>query len=64
MVIATYSDASNSGWGGVSPDESGNSFEVRDYWSPSESTQPIIIRGALALKKTLMASAKSLSILI
>ena len=61
IVITTYSDASNSGWGGVFPDESGNSVEVRDYWSPLESTQPIIIREALALKHTLMASVKSLS---
>ena len=49
-MIATYSDASNSGWGGVFPDKSGNSMEVRDFWSSSESTQPIIIREALALK--------------
>ena len=43
------------------PDKSGNSIEVRDFWSSSESTQPIIIREALALKNTLVAGVKSLS---
>ena len=61
IVITTYSNASNSGWGGVFPDKSGNSIEVRDFWSSSESTQPIIIREALALKNTLVAGVKSLS---
>ena len=58
--MTTYSDASNSGWGVVFPDESGNSIEVRDYWSPSERSQPIVIREALALKNTILASAGSL----
>ena len=61
IVITSYSDASNSGWGGVFPDESGKSVEVRDYWLPSESAQPIIIREALALNNTLPACTKSLS---
>ena len=55
--MTTYSDASNSGWGGVFPDESGNSIEVYDYWTPSDRSQPIVIRKALALKNTIVAGA-------
>lgn len=55
--MTTYSDASNSGWGGVFPDESANSIQVRDYWSPCERSQPIVIREALALKNTTLAGA-------
>lgn len=61
VVINIFSDASNSAWGGVFPDKSGNSVEVRDYWSPLENSQPIIFREALALKHTLMAGAKKLA---
>ena len=61
MVITTYYEASNTGWGGIFIDKSGNSVEVRDYWSSLESTQPIIIRKALALKNILMAGASSLA---
>ena len=61
VVISTFSDASNSGWGGVFSDKSGNSVQVRDYWSSGDSSQPIIIREALALKNTLMAGAASLA---
>lgn len=42
VVITAYSDASNTGWGGVFIDKSGNSVEVRDYWSSLESTQPVL----------------------
>ena len=59
--MTTYSDASNSGWGGVFPDESDNSVEVRDYWVPSDRSQPIVIREALALKNTILAGAGSLA---
>lgn len=62
VVISTFSDASNSGWGGVFPDKSGNSVQVRDYWSSVDSSQPITIREALALKNTLMAGAASLAV--
>ena len=34
---------------------------MRDYWSSVDSSQPIIIREALALKNTLMAGAASLA---
>ena len=61
VVISTFSDASNSGWGGVFSDKSGNSVQVRDYWSSVDSSQPIIIREALGLKNTLMAGAASLA---
>ena len=61
VVISTFSDASNSGWGGVFSDKSGNSVQVRDIWSSGDSSQPIIIREALALKNTLMAGAASLA---
>lgn len=62
VVISTFSDASNSGWGGVFPDKSGNSVQVHDYWSSVHSSQPIIIREALALKNTLMAGAACLTV--
>ena len=61
VVISTFSDASNSGWGGVFSDKSANSVQVRDYWSSMDSSQPIIIREALALMNTLMAGAASLA---
>ena len=57
VVMTTYSDASNSGWGGVFPDESANSIQVRDYWSPCERSRPIVIREALALQNTTLAGA-------
>ena len=47
VVISTFSDA-----GGVFPDKSGNSVQVRDYWSSVDSSQ---------LKNTLMAGAASLA---
>ena len=59
--LYTYSDASSSGWGGIFPDESGNFIEVRDYWTPSDRSQPIVIREALALKNTILAGAGSLA---
>lgn len=61
VVMTMYSDASNSGWGGVFPDESGNSIEVLDYWTPSDRSQPIVIREALALKNAILAGAGSLA---
>ena len=61
VVISTFSDASNSGWGGVFSEKSGSSVQVRDYWSSVDSFQPIIIREALALKNTLRAGAASLA---
>ena len=59
VVISTFSDASNSGWGGVFSNKSGNSVQVRDYWLSVDSSQPILIREALAFKNTLMAGAAS-----
>ena len=61
VVISTFSDASNSGWGGVFSEKSGNSVQVLDYWSSVDSSQPIIIREALALKNTLRAGAACLA---
>ena len=61
VVISTFSDAWNSGWGGVFSDKSGNSVQVRDYWSSVDSSLPIIIREALALKNTPIAGAASLA---
>ena len=61
VVMTTYCDASKSGRGGVFPDESGNSIEVRDYWALSDRSQPIVIREALALKNTILAGTGSLA---
>ena len=61
MVISTFSDASNSGWGGVFIDKSGSLVELRDYWSPPERLQPIVIREALALKNSLAAGEQCLA---
>ena len=60
VVISTFSAASNSGWGGVFSEKSGNSVQVRDYWSSVDSSQPITIREALTLRNTLRAGAASL----
>ena len=59
--MTTYCDASKSGWGGVFPDESGNSIEVSDYWAPSDRSQLIVNWEALALKNTILAGAGSLA---
>lgn len=61
LFLFFFSDASNSGWGGVFPDKSGNYVQGCDYWSSVDSSQPRIIREALALKNTLMAGAASLA---
>ena len=50
VVISTFFDASNSGWGGVFSDKYGNSIQVRDFRSSGDGSQPLTIREALTLK--------------
>ena len=61
-VIRFFSDASNSGWGGVvlSHLDAGELLRFRDYWTAEDSSKPIVIKEALALQYALSAAAQSL----
>lgn len=61
LVITFYTDASNSGWGGVVFLQQKEPITLRDYWSPDNLSKPIVIKEALALLNTLSAASSYLT---
>lgn len=61
LVIKFHVDASNTGWGGIVFPLEGATITLRDYWQPTQSQKPIVIKEALALLYTITAAASHLS---
>lgn len=58
-VIKIYTDAFNSGWGGVLFSSKGEPSKLPDYWTLRRMSKPIVIKEALALQNSLSAVAES-----
>ncbi|KAK3743267.1 hypothetical protein QZH41_016129, partial [Actinostola sp. cb2023] len=59
LELPIFSDASNTGWGGVvhTPQEA---LKVSRYWNPVERKLPIVVKETLALRNTLKSTCSRL----
>ncbi|KAK3735012.1 hypothetical protein QZH41_010670, partial [Actinostola sp. cb2023] len=59
LELPIFSDASNTGWGGVvhTPQEA---LKVSGYWNPDERKLPIVVKETLALRNTLKSTCSRL----